>query len=119
MHADFNRHEKLRLDRRLNVLGYLNKDWKEAYGGALELWNREMTYADACVLPVFNRFVVFATTDFAYNGRPAQERGTAHSTLYQARPGERRAPARRAVERVTPPVLLDAARHARRRMVSH
>ncbi|MBE8474525.1 2OG-Fe(II) oxygenase [Streptomyces justiciae] len=143
VHADFNRHEKLRLDRRLNVLVYLNKDWEESYGGALELWNREMTRAEKRIFPVFNRFMVFATTDFAYhghpeplacppdrtrrsmalyyytNGRPTQEQSSGHSTLYQARPGERRARARRAVERVTPPVLLDAARHAKRRMVSH
>ncbi|MCX4705085.1 2OG-Fe(II) oxygenase [Streptomyces sp. NBC_01352] len=139
VHADFNWHEKLRLDRRLNVIVYLNKDWEESYGGALELWDRKMTHAVADVLPVFNRFVVFATTDFSYhghpdplacppdrtrrslalyyytNGRPAEERSSQHSTVYQARPGERQGRARRAVERVTPPVLLDAARNVHRR----
>jgi Rps23 Pro-64 3,4-dihydroxylase Tpa1-like proline 4-hydroxylase len=34
VHADFNRHERLDLDRRLNLLVYLNKDWKEEYGGS-------------------------------------------------------------------------------------
>jgi hypothetical protein len=143
VHADFNRHEKLRLDRRLNAIAYLNRDWQESYGGALELWDRKMTHPVAEVLPVFNRFVVFATTDFAYhghpdplacppdrtrrslalyyytNGRPAEERSSEHSTLYQRRPGERQGRARRAVERVTPPVLMDAARHVQRRMHSH
>ena len=33
VHADFNRHTKLKLDRRLNVLIYLNEDWHEEYGG--------------------------------------------------------------------------------------
>lgn len=139
VHADFNWHQKLRLDRRLNAIVYLNKDWQESYGGALELWDRQMTHAVTEVLPVFNRFVVFATTDFAYhghpeplacppgrtrrslalyyytNGRPAEERSSEHSTLYQRRPGERQGRTRRTVERVTPPVLLDAARHVRRR----
>ncbi|MDQ0597438.1 hypothetical protein QF037_001783 [Streptomyces canus] len=139
VHADFNWHKKLRLDRRLNAILYLNRDWEESYGGALELWDRNMTHAVKNLLPAFNRFVVFATTDFAYhghpepltcppdrtrrslalyyytNGRPAEERSSAHSTLYQRRPGERGGRTRRAVERMTPPVLLDAARHARRR----
>lgn len=111
IHADFNKHPKLKLDRRLNLLLYLNKGWQESYGGSLELWTPEM---DRCtkVLPIFNRCVVFSTTDFSFhghpepltcpegvarrsialyyysNGRPASELSAAHSTLYQRRPGE-------------------------------
>src|SRR4029079_8370703 len=33
IHADFSRHARLRLERRLNLLIYLNKDWREEYGG--------------------------------------------------------------------------------------
>ena len=43
IHADFNVHPKLKLDRRLNMLIYLNKDWRDEYGGHLELWDRDMT----------------------------------------------------------------------------
>jgi hypothetical protein len=113
VHADFNRHTKMRLDRRLNLLLYLNKDWKEEYGGYLELWDTAMTGCEKKILPIFNRFVLFTTTDFTYhghpepltcpegwtrkslalyyytNGRPASEvTGKEHSTLFQARPGE-------------------------------
>jgi hypothetical protein len=112
IHADFNRHEKLGLDRRLNLLIYLNKDWKDDYGGHLELWTPEMDRCAKKVLPIFNRCVVFSTTDFSYHGhpepltcpdtrsrksialyyyssgRPAEETSRAHSTLYQRRPGE-------------------------------
>ncbi len=35
VHTDFNRHPNLSLDRRINVLIYLNKNWKEEYGGYL------------------------------------------------------------------------------------
>jgi hypothetical protein len=38
VHVDFNRHEKLGLYRRLNVILYLNEGWQAAWGGALELW---------------------------------------------------------------------------------
>lgn len=114
MHVDFNRHKKMRLDRRLNLLVYLNKDWKEEYGGHLELWDRNMTRCVKKVLPVFNRFVVFSTNDFSYhghpepltcpedrsrkslalyyysNGRPAEDLadGNSHSTIFLERPGE-------------------------------
>jgi Rps23 Pro-64 3,4-dihydroxylase Tpa1-like proline 4-hydroxylase len=113
MHVDFNRHTKLKLDRRLNLLLYLNKDWQEEYGGYLELWDQEITQCEKKILPIFNRLVIFTTTDFTYhghpepltcpegwtrkslalyyytNGRPAEEiSGKAHSTIFQARPGE-------------------------------
>jgi Rps23 Pro-64 3,4-dihydroxylase Tpa1-like proline 4-hydroxylase len=112
VHADFNHHERLKLDRRLNVLVYMNKDWKEDYCGHLELWNLEMTAAEAKILPLFNRCAIFSTTDFSYhghptplacppdrsrksmatyyysNGRPEEEVSGAHSTLFQSRPGQ-------------------------------
>ncbi|NER51250.1 MAG: 2OG-Fe(II) oxygenase, partial [Symploca sp. SIO1A3] len=70
LHADFNRHKQLRLDRRLNLLIYLNKDWQEEYGGYFEMWDTEMTRCEQKVLPLFNRCVVFSTTDFSYHGHP-------------------------------------------------
>ena len=42
IHADFHRHTKFPLEHRLNALIYLNKDWKDEYGGHLELWDRDM-----------------------------------------------------------------------------
>jgi hypothetical protein len=70
VHADFNWHPRLRLDRRLNLIVYLNKDWREEYNGHLELWDRSMSRAVRKVLPVFNRAVVFSTTSWAYHGHP-------------------------------------------------
>ena len=109
IHADFNKHPRYGLDRRLNVLLYLNKAWREEYGGHLELWNRGMTSCEARIAPLFNRLMVFGTTDFTYhghpdplrcpegmtrkslalyyfsNGRPAEEVSGSHSTVFQAR----------------------------------
>ncbi len=70
VHADFNVHPKLKLDRRLNMLIYLNKNWKEEYGGHLELWDRDGKSCRKRILPVFNRTVVFSTTDTSYHGHP-------------------------------------------------
>ena len=115
VHADFNKHFKYQLDRRLNLLLYLNRGWTEANGGWLELWNREMTACVRRVLPAFNRMVVFSTTDTSYhgqpeevvgppglyrrsialyyytNGRPASEVNDQndHSTLWRARPNDK------------------------------
>ena len=109
VHADFNKHRRYGLDRRLNLLLYLNKNWKDEYGGELELWDRDMTAKQAGVLPLFNRVMVFGTTDFTYhghpealrcpegmtrksmalyyfsNGRPAEEVTGEHSTVFRAR----------------------------------
>jgi hypothetical protein len=109
VHADFNKHRDYGLDRRLNLLLYLNKDWREEYGGGLELWNRDMSRCESKVLPIFNRMMIFGTTDFTYhghpdplqcpegmtrkslalyyfsNGRPSEEVSGEHSTLFRAR----------------------------------
>jgi hypothetical protein len=109
VHADFNKHAVYGLDRRLNLLLYLNKNWQEEYGGHLQLWDRNMTRCEARVAPIFNRMMIFGTTDFTYhghpdplecpegttrkslalyyftNGRPAEEVSGEHTTIFRAR----------------------------------
>lgn len=70
IHADFNKHNILGLDRRINVLVYLNKDWKDEYGGHFELWDRDMENCVKKVKPSFNSLAIFSTTDFSYHGLP-------------------------------------------------
>lgn len=70
VHADFNYLEKLKLYRKINLLLYLNKDWKDSYGGHIELWNRDMTRCVQKVAPTFNRCVIFNTDSFSYHGHP-------------------------------------------------
>ena len=111
IHSDFNMHPSMKLDRRLNILIYLNKNWKENYGGSLQLWDKDMKRCVQKILPEFNRMVIFSTTDFSYhgnpdkvscadnnsrksiamyyysNGRPASERKLGlHSTIFRKRP---------------------------------
>jgi Rps23 Pro-64 3,4-dihydroxylase Tpa1-like proline 4-hydroxylase len=140
VHADFNHHQKLNLDRRINVLIYLNKDWKEEYGGHFELWNKEMTAAEQKLLPLFNRCAIFSTTSESYhghpnpltcppdrtrkslatyyytNGRPEEELRDAHSTLFVHRPGEvaqRPALLKTVVRAFCPPIVVDTYRKIR------
>jgi Rps23 Pro-64 3,4-dihydroxylase Tpa1-like proline 4-hydroxylase len=70
IHADFNVHPKLKLDRRLNMLVYLNRDWRDEYGGHLELWDRDKSTCREKILPLFNRTVIFSTTDTSFHGHP-------------------------------------------------
>ncbi len=70
VHTDFSKHPNNNLDRRINVLIYLNKNWKEEYKGCLELWDKEMKQCKQKILPSFNKMVIFSTTDFSNHGHP-------------------------------------------------
>lgn len=74
VHADFNRYERFGLDRRVNVFLFLNEAWDPSWGGALELWPRDMNTCEQKIQPVFNRLVIFRTTDFSYHGYTDQIR---------------------------------------------
>jgi Rps23 Pro-64 3,4-dihydroxylase Tpa1-like proline 4-hydroxylase len=70
IHADYDKHPLLKLDRRLNLLVYLNEDWEDEYGGHFELWDKSMQQCVKRVAPLFNRMVIFLTDDFSYHGHP-------------------------------------------------
>jgi hypothetical protein len=69
VHADFTRLSSRGLDRRLNVLLYLNDNWEEEGGGDLQLWGTNLT-CGARIPPFANRMVVFSTTSFSYHDHP-------------------------------------------------
>lgn len=70
VHADFTVHGGMQVERRLNLLIYLNDDWPPEYGGSLELWDRKMRAAAVSVAPVLGRAVVFNTTPRNFHGQP-------------------------------------------------
>ena len=137
IHSDFNRYDKLKLDRRLNVLLYLNRNWKEEYGGHLELWSRDMRRCEQRILPIANRCVIFSTASHSYHGHPdaltcpegwtrkslalyyysngsPQDEKT-YSTNFRARPGERLIDdAKSLTRRLMPPILLDCVKTFRK-----
>ena len=67
-HVDFNIHPQ-RPDwlRTLNVLLYLNPDWRPEYGGALQIKNR-VDGPVTEIAPLFNRGVIMETSDRTYHG---------------------------------------------------
>lgn len=69
LHLDYSLHPISGKERRLNLLLYLNREWDTAaYGGALEL--RGQSGARAEVAPLFNRMLLFETTDASWHGVP-------------------------------------------------
>ena len=68
VHVDFNMHHNINKFRRLNLLIYLNKDWKPEYGGHLEMWDKDMKNCVQKVSPDFNRAVIFETSSFSWHG---------------------------------------------------
>jgi len=136
IHRDFMDHSIMHVDRRLNVIIYLNEGWREEWGGALDLWDRDLRRCERRIAPVFNRTFVFLTSDYSYhghpdpldcppgvtrksvalyyytNGRPDDEvspENRSRDGRYVRRPGDRWTPTDLA-RAFTPPLLYDAAR---------
>ena len=68
IHADFNWHEPLQLYRRLNVLLYLNTNWREEWQGRIELFSDPKVEPEVSLLPIMNRMLVFTTDDASFHG---------------------------------------------------
>jgi Rps23 Pro-64 3,4-dihydroxylase Tpa1-like proline 4-hydroxylase len=111
VHVDFNYIEERQLHRRLNILVYFNKDWKPEWGGNIELWDKDVKVCHHSFSPIFNRCVVFQTSEISYHGvtavqcpedrtrksfaayyytkeTPQSWNGEIHSTNFKARPDE-------------------------------
>ncbi len=111
VHVDFNYIPERQLHRRLNILIYFNKGWNSAWGGNIELWDKDVKVCRHSLSPAFNRCLIFETNEFSYHGvtsvqcpegvsrnsfagyyytkeAPAQWTGESHSTIFKARPNE-------------------------------
>jgi Rps23 Pro-64 3,4-dihydroxylase Tpa1-like proline 4-hydroxylase len=82
IHTDFNTYThpvKGKLDRRINLLLYLNPEWLESYKGHLWLCNSKEPVKK--ILPILNRCVIFNTTSQSFHGHP--ERLCAPDNIYR------------------------------------
>lgn len=72
LHTDFNSYTAngVKMDRRINLLLYLNPDWKEEYRGELCLCDSETRKCVKKVLPLLNKCVIFNTTNNSIHGHP-------------------------------------------------
>jgi hypothetical protein len=141
VHADFNHHALMDLERRVNVLIYLNKNWIDEYGGQLELWDNGMKNRVRSYVPLFNRCVIFSTTSRSNHGNPTPVQhpnglprrsialyyytatwdGTKrdHTTQFRARPGTNdrtdiKVKRQELVKELVPPLLYRGMRRIKR-----
>lgn len=70
MHLDYGIHPFSKKERRVNIIMFLNKDWIEEYGGHLEIWSNGLKKLEHKVTPVFNRAILFRTSDESWHGVP-------------------------------------------------
>lgn len=66
-HLDYAKHPKLNLERRINLVAFLNPEWNEEWGGALELWNEAARQYEKRIYPKFNTGVIWEAGDLAYH----------------------------------------------------
>ena len=114
-HVDFNYDEGRQLHRRLNLIVYMNKEWRTEWGGALEIHSNPRRPTENVIRgydPMFNRCVMFETNEYSWHGfpkidlpadkrhlsrksisiylytkdRPAEEIAPMHGTFYVQRP---------------------------------
>jgi hypothetical protein len=71
-HIDFNHHPRTVAHRRLNLLVYLNEDWMEEWGGAIQVHKDPRVHRTdsmvASFAPVLNRCFVFETSERSWHG---------------------------------------------------
>ena len=73
VHTDFTSHtNKPNWKRVLNILIYLNKNWKKKYKGNLELWSKDGKKKVTEIFPKFNRCVIFLTDEKSFHGHPTK-----------------------------------------------
>jgi Rps23 Pro-64 3,4-dihydroxylase Tpa1-like proline 4-hydroxylase len=71
IHTDFNTHHYHKhWRRRVNLILYLNRNWQEDWGGAIELWDRSVQNCVVKIPPLFNDALIFRTDDISYHGFP-------------------------------------------------
>ena len=73
VHLDYDLHPKLGLQRKLNIIIYMTKGWDPEWGGSLSLWSGDDKHPITCekkVYPLFNRAVLFDTTQNSWHGLP-------------------------------------------------
>jgi hypothetical protein len=73
-HTDFHLYPRLGIYRRINVLLYLNEQWKESWGGCLELYGAGHDRPAHTIVPEWGTCVIFRTDDGSTHGfsRPIQ-----------------------------------------------
>jgi Rps23 Pro-64 3,4-dihydroxylase Tpa1-like proline 4-hydroxylase len=67
-HLDYNLHPQLLLERRLNLVLFLNQVWSEEWGGAFDLYDDMGEGPVKRIYPSFGQMVLWESSELAYHG---------------------------------------------------
>jgi hypothetical protein len=71
VHSDFSvHHYRPKWRRRVNLIVYLNPNWQEEWGGALEFWEKGMERRAVEYAPLLNHAIIFNTDQNSLHGFP-------------------------------------------------
>jgi len=70
VHLDYEKHPITGKERRLNVIYFLTKDWKNEWNGQNELWDKNASHCVTKTNIKFNRAIIFRTNDISWHGLP-------------------------------------------------
>jgi hypothetical protein len=70
VHVDGNYHDASGMNRRVNAILYLNKNWKDGFGGEFGVYDNLGESVVRKIAPLYNRLVIFDTHDKSYHGLP-------------------------------------------------
>ena len=70
MHVDGNYHDATGLNRRVNLLIYLNSNWQKSWKGELGFYDKTGSNLVKSIDPKFNRCIIFDTHDYSFHGLP-------------------------------------------------
>ena len=70
VHSDFIYQRGKNTRRVLNLLFYVNSNWKDEWGGHIELWDKKMNNKVKSLLPLINNTLIFRTDKDSNHGFP-------------------------------------------------
>jgi dTDP-glucose 4,6-dehydratase len=72
MHLDYEKHPFLDKERRLNIILYMSKDWKEEWNGDTQLWDKDLSKCVVKSPVIFNSALIFKTNENSWHGLPEE-----------------------------------------------
>lgn len=70
IHLDYTIHPITGKERRVSIMIYLSKNWKEEWGGKLKLWDENLENETIVNHGMWNTAIIFRTNGIAYHGFP-------------------------------------------------
>ena len=70
VHVDGNYHDASGLNRRVNLLVYLNPNWQKTWGGEFGVYSSDGSELVHSIEPIHNRCVIFDSHDKSFHGLP-------------------------------------------------